>query len=191
MNLSGALYMAHQLLLPVLAQAAVIVDATAGNGKDTLFLARNAQPRAQIWAFDIQQQAIEATRNLLMQQRISASIHYVLDSHSNLDYYLNQPIDIIMYNLGYLPGGDHAVTTQASTTLIAMKKSLALLSKRGLMMVVVYPGHPAGREEYEVLSAFFSNLRQQQFTVACWNIVNQVHNPPILYVVEKKEEGSL
>lgn len=190
MNIAGALHMAHRLLLSALPKATVIVDATAGNGKDTLFLARNALPQAQIWAFDIQHQAIEATRNLLMQEGISASINYVLDSHSNMDWYLKQPVDIISYNLGYLPGGDHSIATMASTTIIAMRKSLALLASGGLMTVVVYPGHPAGREEAEELAAFFVNLRQQKFTVACWSMVNQVNCPPILYAVEKKKEGA-
>lgn len=190
MKLTGAVLMAHHLLQARLPQAAVIVDATAGNGKDTLFLARHANQKASFWIFDIQEKALMATKNLLVAKDIMINGTYIHDCHSKLDRYISEPIDIITFNLGYLPGSDHTISTQPSTTIKALEAATALLAPGGIITVVTYPGYQIGYQEHCLIKEFLPSLPQQQYTVACWEMVNQIHNPPILYAIERREGSS-
>ena len=56
------LEMAHQFLAEVITKEDVVVDATMGNGHDTAFLAQLA---GQVYAFDIQEQALVNTQERL------------------------------------------------------------------------------------------------------------------------------
>ena len=107
----------------------------------------------------------------------------ILDSHANIEKYALGTIDVIMYNLGYLPGGSHEIFTNSdSTSLTAAAK---LLNREGIITIVAYPGFEAGREEQLAVQAYLRTLPQKEFSVACWQMQNQVNNPPILYVIEK------
>ena len=188
MKLNGAVLMAQQLLQPRISNARMIVDCTAGNGKDALFLARHASRETSLWVFDIQEQAISATKKLLVEHNVICDVRYILDCHSNISSYIVLPVDIITFNLGYLPGGDHDVTTQADTTIKSVQACIELLASGGLITIVSYPGHQAGNEENNKVNDFHCNLPQQKYTVACWQMINQIHNPPILYAIERKEK---
>ncbi|WP_312423013.1 tRNA (mnm(5)s(2)U34)-methyltransferase [Anaerospora hongkongensis] len=178
--------MAHQAVLMRLTQAKCIVDATAGNGRDTLFLAQHSREDARIWAFDIQEQAINNTRRLLLDNRCLTKVECILDSHCAIDQYVKEKVDIVTFNLGYLPGADHAVTTRGQTTIEAINKSIQLLNKNGIITIVAYPGHAPGKEENDQVFKHVSSLPQSEFHVGCWQMLNQVNEPPVLYVVEKK-----
>jgi hypothetical protein len=88
-----------------------------------------------------------------------------------------------MFNLGYLPGGDHSFTTRAATTVAALGRITGLLAPGGLITVVAYPGHPAGDEENAAVADYLARLPQETFTVAVWRMVNQRNRPPILYII--------
>lgn len=182
----NAVQMAHNFILDRLKTATLVIDATAGNGKDTLFLAKNSPPTTTIIAFDVQPQAIENTELLLKQHGYSHKVQLIVDSHDNLANYNNQPIDIAMFNLGYLPGGDHTLSTCPDTTIQAISQTLQLLTVGGLITVATYPGYEHGEREYQAVHQYLTGLKQQTFTVACWTMVNQTNSPPILYVIEKK-----
>ena len=185
MIVAKALVMAHELLRPRLQGARTVVDATAGNGHDTLFLAANTPPDAVVWAFDIQAAALEKTAVRLAGQGLAGKCRLVADSHANLADHVAEPIDAAMFNLGYLPGGDHACTTRAATTTDALGQVLDKLTTGGLATVVAYPGFAAGAAEEEALAAFLAALPQTSYTVANWRVLNQRNNPPVLYIVEK------
>jgi len=185
---TNAVQAAQHMLLPYLLQASVVVDATAGNGKDTLFLAKNTLPQAAVWAFDIQPSAIENTRRILAAAGLAEKVRLIQASHDTLSSTINQPIDAIMFNLGYLPGSDRHIATQPDITLAAVEQAAHLLTSGGLMTIVVYPGHASGILENQVLQQFLSTLPQQNFSVACWSMLNQINNPPLLYAVEKRRE---
>lgn len=187
MKLSGSLAMSHQLLLPVIHKARVIVDATAGNGKDTLFLASHAPLRSKMWVFDVQLKALNNTRSLLDSHGIKTPITYILDSHSHVDWYISQPIDVVTFNLGYLPGGDHGICTQSSSTLTGLEKCCHLLAPGGVITIVAYPGLPVGREEALSVESFLQSRDQRYYTVARWQMINQKNYPPVLYALTKKE----
>ena len=188
MKINGAVLMAHQLLQTRLADARTIIDCTAGNGKDTLFLACHASRKTSLWVFDIQEKAIAATKKLLDNHQFTCNVRYIQDCHSKIRNYIDSPVDIITFNLGYLPGGNHSVTTQAETTIRSVEACIDLLAEGGLITIVAYPGHKQGKEENSKVNDFLCSLPQQEFTVACWQMINQVHNPPILYAIERKDK---
>ncbi|SDD36677.1 tRNA (mnm(5)s(2)U34)-methyltransferase [Sporomusa acidovorans] len=188
MEVANAVRMAHQFIIPQLHKAKLVIDATAGNGKDTLFLAEHTPESTTIWAFDIQQQALFHTQLLLTQHSLSHKVRLVLDSHANIAAYISQPIHIAMFNLGYLPGGDHTISTCPDSTIQAIKQTLPLLAVNGLITVAAYPGYEHGRQEGKAVYQYISGLDQKKYTVACWSMVNQLNNPPILYVIEKRKE---
>jgi len=189
MILKNAVGMAHQLLLPKVRTATCLVDATAGNGKDTLFLALNSLPQAKIWAFDIQQVAVDKTRQLLVCHGVADKVQLILADHCRIPFYVNQPIDVAMFNLGYLPGHDHSLTTMPETTEAALLAVLKLLAPGGVVTVVGYPGHPTGTQEVQMLEKILPSLPQSSFTVGCWKMLNQINNPPLLYIIERKERN--
>jgi tRNA1(Val) A37 N6-methylase TrmN6 len=182
----NAVQMAHKLIMPRLAKATLAIDATAGNGNDTLFLAKNSPVETTIWAFDIQPQAITKTHLLLKQHGFTHKVRLIQDDHAKLATYIDQPIDIVMFNLGYLPGGDHARSTCPTTTLQAIQQVLQLLTVGGLITITAYPGYEHGKQEHYALNQYLTGLKQQAFTVASWTMVNQVNSPPVLYVIEKR-----
>jgi len=180
-----AVKMAHFLIKDKLAAAERVIDATAGKGNDTLFLARHSPPTAIIHAFDIQQTALDKTRQLLEEYGLSDKVNLILDSHTNILHYGTQPADIIMFNLGYLPGATHCITTTKESTLEAVRASMDLLAVGGILTIAVYHGHPEGQQELEALHCFLENIPQISYSVASWQMINQINCPPVLYVIEK------
>lgn len=182
----NATMMAHKIILPQLTNATLVIDATAGNGNDTLFLAKNSSAKTTVWAFDIQPQAINNTRLLLEKNGVINKVRLVLDNHANIVNYINLPIDIAMFNLGYLPGGDHSKNTCPETTLKALEQMLPLLTVSGLLTIAAYPGYEHGKMENDAVHQYLTTLSQKTFTVASWTMINQVNSPPVLYIIEKR-----
>jgi ubiquinone/menaquinone biosynthesis C-methylase UbiE len=185
MQTFSAVKMAHKLLINKLNTAKCVVDATAGNGNDTLFLAKNSSDDAVIWAFDIQQVAISNTTQLLATHNLSNKVSLVVDSHTNVALYINKQIDIAMFNLGYLPKSEHTIATEDYSTIMALQEFLRLLSVGGVISIVAYPGHEKGYYEQQSVQEFLKSLPAKLFTVGCWSMINHVNHSPILYVVEK------
>ena len=151
----------HQFLLPALGLAGARVDATCGNGHDTLFLATNSPAGSRIIALDIQRAALVAT-----EQRLAAEGHlgetHSLD-HRDLPRILPtlvpEEIAAAIANLGYLPGGDHRVITRAETSLPAAEAIAEALIPGGRLAIVAYPDHPGGEEEAAALRAWATDLK--------------------------------
>ncbi len=144
--------MAHDLVARRLLPGAAAIDATVGNGHDTLFLARCVGPSGRVEGFDIQPEAIAATR-LATSGLPQVRLHCL--GHEAMGRILTVPVEAILFNLGYLPSGDRGVVTRRDTTLPALDAALDLLSGSGLLSVVVYPGHPGGREEADAVEEWF------------------------------------
>ncbi len=181
--ISSAIEVAQILLKTALQKSMVIVDATAGNGNDTLFLAENSQQGAHIYAFDIQETAIAA-----VQEKTSEymdKITCILADHKRITDFVKEKIDVAIFNLGYLPGGDHSLTTQPESTLQAIKKVLNQLCLHGVLAVVAYPGHLAGREEAGMLDAYLQTVSKKDYTVGCYRMMNHSEIAPFLYFIEK------
>ena len=165
----------------------VVVDATMGNGYDTLFLCRLAEENGQVIAFDIQEKALEATRKLLAKEGMEERARLVLDSHVNMGKYVQEDsVDGICFNFGYLPGGDHALATQPETSKKALKVGLELLKKGGVMSLCIYSGGDTGFEEKEVLMNYIKELDERKYVVIVSSYYNRKNNPPIPVLIIKK-----
>ncbi len=185
MQTLNAIRLAQQLLLSKLAGARCIVDATVGNGKDTVFLAKNSPEDGMIYAFDIQESAIEVSKKRLVEQRLDHKVQLILDSHANIRCYVDGMIDVAMFNLGYLPGKCHETMTMPHSTISALTAIVSQLSIGGTISVVGYPGHKTGKEENDAVREYTMGLPADQFTVVCIDMINHDNHPPILYMIEK------
>lgn len=172
--------LAQEWLLPFLHPGAVAVDATMGNGGDTLFLAQQVGSEGQVYAFDVNPLAVQRTRAKL-EQAGQTNVRYIQSSHENLGQVVNRPIQAAMFNLGYLPGGeDKRQCTRAVSTLGAVAQAVYLLAPRGALTVCAYVGHPGGADEHQLVREFLCALPASEFQVLNVCACNQV-NAPVLY----------
>lgn len=163
----------------------IAVDATCGNGNDTLYLAQRVR---HVYGFDIQKQAIENTGELLKQHQLD-NCTLICDGHENIDKYISEPIDLAVYNLGYLPKGDKSITTTANGTISSLEKVLGMLNINGLVSLTLYWGHPEGREEREKVLEYVRTLDSSRFHVLYMQLINQENTPPeLLFITRKKKE---
>lgn len=177
--------MAHMMILPILPEARCVVDATAGNGHDTVFLAENSHPDCRVYAFDIQQKALDSTKSLATEAGVVDKVELVLDSHANVEHYIDGEIDVAMFNLGYLPSGDHSLTTSVDSTMEAIRKMIERLSVGGVISIVSYSGHEAGAVEQDMLWQELRALPVRYYTVSTFRMMNHKKTAPMLFVIEK------
>ena len=144
-----------------------VLDGTAGNGHDTLFLAQCVGEPGEVWAFDVQEAALAATRARLEEHGLAGRVRLVLDGHQHLDQHLppKASIDGAMFNLGYLPGGEHSRTTHPQSTLAALHSTLSRMASGALLSVHIYTGHAGGDEECAVLLSWIQDLPHPQWHV--------------------------
>ena len=176
------LEIAHDFLAQVITQEDIVVDATMGNGHDTLFLAKLAK---QVYAFDIQEQALEKTSQRLQESGLT-NAELILQGHETVDQFVTEAKAAI-FNLGYLPSADKSIITQPHTTLEALDKLCQLLVKGGRIAIMIYYGHEGGDIERDAVMSFVSHLPQQEYTATIYRTLNQINNPPFLVMIEKLE----
>jgi methylase of polypeptide subunit release factors len=162
-----------------------VLDCTVGNGNDTISLAKLVGQTGKVYGFDIQKKAIDITLEQLTCENINNRVILIEDGHENIDLYIQDKLDFIIYNLGYLPKGDKTIKTNKKTTLISLKKSLNLLNKNGIILISCYTGHDGGLDEKNLVEQLLSNLDQKIYNVIKYEFINQKNFPPILYGVEK------
>ncbi|MCB1108001.1 MAG: class I SAM-dependent methyltransferase [Chlamydiia bacterium] len=167
---------AHQIWENQLPSGGVAIDATCGNGHDAAFLA--TLDLSHLYVCDIQKEALSRTQERLGENE---KILYYLGCHSCFPF-VDQPVDLIVYNLGYLPGGDKSLTTKTETTLRSVEKGLSLLSLRGLISCMIYPGHSEGSREGEALLNFTSTLSPKKFEVSHHQALNRSRAPSLLLI---------
>lgn len=156
----------------------IAVDATLGNGYDSDFLSENF---SKVYAFDIQKYAIDKYK-----EKNKGNVHLIADSHENFEMYIDEKVDCIMYNLGFLPGGDKALTTKWESTLKSLEAGLDIVDKGAIITIAIYRGHKEGKKEEEVLINYLANLPKNKYGVIVHSFLNRDNNPPILVVIEKK-----
>ena len=126
-----------------------VIDATLGNGFDALFLAQKIGADGHLYGFDVQEAAIEQSRQILAQEPCHQNLF--LQGHERMASLLPEEhhgsVQAIMFNLGWLPGSDKSIITQADTTISALTQSISLLATGGKLSVMVYPGHQGGDTE--------------------------------------------
>ena len=182
----NALAVAHAFLRAHVRPGAFVLDATAGNGHDTLFLCRLVGETGRVLAFDVQPRAVENTNVRLRENGCGQIGRAVLDSHANLAAYAAPgTVDAAVFNLGYLPGGDHAVFTAPDVSVPAMRTALELLRPGGVMTVCVYYGGPQGTAEKEAALAFLTGLSPEAYRVRVRDFTGRPGCPPIPVCIEK------
>ncbi|MBA3958391.1 MAG: methyltransferase domain-containing protein [Parachlamydiaceae bacterium] len=178
--------MAHSLWHESVQPGDTVIDATCGNGQDTRILAKLALNAHQgtLFALDIQAQAIVTTRNLLEQelpQDLFNRITFLEQCHSHFpEAVLENSVRLIIYNLGYLPGANKALTTRTETTLQSLQEAQKLLLENGIICVTCYPGHDEGKKEEAALLDYVRSLPTTEWQVSFTQWVNRVGAPSLL-----------
>ncbi len=177
--------LARKQFAGVVGEGDTAVDATAGNGRDTIFLAGLVGPSGRVYAFDIQQRAIRKTASLLEQNNLHKRVALIHAGHESMASHIEGPVTAAMFNLGYLPGGDRSIVTRPETTLQGLAAALQLLKSGGLATLVIYPGHEGGAKEKKALLDYCCTLDSEEFRVIYTRLLNCSGNPPELLAVKK------
>ena len=182
----NALGVSHRFIKQHLPQNGFAIDATAGNGGDTLMLCETVGHAGRVLAFDIQSQAVENTRKLLAENGWENG-QVVLDSHAAMDQYAAaESADCVVFNFGWLPGGDHNVFTRKESSLAAIEKGLACLKAGGIMSLCIYYGRNNGYEERDAILEYVRNLDHRCYTVMVVDFANRINDPPIPVFIVKE-----
>lgn len=162
------------------------IDATMGNGHDTLLLSRLAGPAGRVLAFDIQQAALDSTQKLLTSGNAPDNTRLILDSHSHMASYADaETVSCIMFNFGYLPSGDHSLATRSETSIPAVLAGLDLLKPEGLMSLCIYSGGDTGFREKEDLLKLLKGLDCRKYLVVVSSYYNRPNHPPLPVLIRK------
>ena len=184
-NMIDLLALHKQFILSHLREGDVAVDFTMGNGHDTAFLSKTVGENGRVFAFDVQQMALDSTEALLKEKGCPQNYTLIKDSHHKVKDYVKTPIRAGMFNLGYLPGSDKSVTTMRVTTMPAIEAAVELLDHGGVLTVAVYPGHAEGDAEGKMLDEYFASLDRKKICCTQIRILNSPTSP-FCTVVEKK-----
>lgn len=143
--LKNARHLAARYMEEILRPGDIAVDATMGNGKDTQFLCELVGETGHVYAFDVQEEALERTAARLEAAGLRARATLILAGHETMRE--NVPVSprAVMFNLGWLPGAAHIVTTRTETTMRAVQAALELVQPDGFVSICVYPGHEEAR----------------------------------------------
>jgi len=172
----------HTFLRDAISLGDTVIDATAGNGYDTVFLARCVGETGNVYAFDVQQAAIDSASARVVTESCAAQVTFVHDSHRHLGKHVQagETIAAIVFNLGYLPGDDHGTTTEKVETLHALGAAVSLLKPGGVLAVVCYPGHDEGGREAVAVEEWMSGLTGRGWRVAKYAPLGTLRPAPFL-----------
>ena len=191
MGFPSPLTVAHRWVAERLQPGEIAVDATAGGGTDTLFLAKLSGRKGLVYAFDVQVEALELTRRRLDGEAAPlANVSLIHGSHEQMEEEvpaaLHGKAAAVMFNLGYLPGSDGTVITKPHSTLAALQSALKLLRSKGIITAVLYPGHPGGNEEAEAVEEWAAGLHPHEAEVLLYRFLNRAHTAPYLLGIIRK-----
>lgn len=185
LKIGNSLMQSHQYIERFVEEGDIVIDATAGNGNDTVFLAKLVGQNGHVFSFDVQKIALDRTREKLSSLGLIDRVEIIYDGHENLDKYVKNNVKAVMFNLGYLPSGDHKIGTKVETTICAIEKSLDSLVAGGIISIVVYHGGDSGFEEKDKVIEYLEKLNQKKYSVMKTEFINQPNCPPILVCIEK------
>lgn len=189
-RLPSAVHWAHHCAAEILCPGDHAIDATMGNGHDTLFLAQQVGPTGRVDAFDVQEKALEQTRLRLTEHGVAARCHLHHCGHQHMAEVLPassvEQVRVVLFNLGYLPGADKALFTRTETTLAAIRQALRLLAQGGRLIVVTYPGHAGGDEEADAVKTLLTPLSDSFGQVQHMRTLSSQGRPPEYWAVAKR-----
>jgi len=189
MKLQRILPFAKQLLEKAVSKGDIVVDATIGNGHDTVFLAKLVGETGKVYGFDIQEQAIINTRERLMTENLVEQVTLVRQGHQHINSVISDEhkgtLSAAMFNLGYLPGGDQTIITVPDTTISAVQQLLSMLRPEGIIVIVIYHGHEEGQIERDALMTFVKTIDPRDAHVLQYQFINKNNYPPYIVAIEK------
>lgn len=185
-ELRSARWIASDVLHRVIQEGDTVIDATLGNGHDTVMLAELVGESGHVIGFDIQSAAVGRTSALLMDNGLLDRCELYAEGHEHISERVHAPVKAVVFNLGWLPGGDKSITTLWETTHTAISAGLSLLEKGGVCTVCAYPGHEAGDRERSALMDWLSTLRPQEFNVLHHRFLNAGPGAPECFVIQKQ-----
>ena len=175
---------AHDLIVDVLEQGDAAVDATLGNGHDTLFLARCVGRAGKVFGFDVQQAAVGNTGKRLDDAGVDSCCYALFcESHADMALHITTKVKAVMFNLGYLPGGDKKIITQAHSTVAALSAAIESLSCGGILTVMCYPGHDGGADEADLVTNFVDELDEDDWRVTRYSRAEARASTPYLWTI--------
>lgn len=185
--LENALTFSHTLLSNTINQGDIVIDATVGNGKDTVLLAKLVGSLGKVYGFDVQKQAIQTTKEKLLLTGLLPQVELLHQGHETVGAVLDEQTVIsgAVFNLGYLPKSDKTIITRSNTTIEAMSAILPKLRVGALMILVVYYGHEGGQEEKDAVLDFVTKLPQKEYAVLRYGFINQKNHPPFVLAIER------
>jgi predicted O-methyltransferase YrrM len=178
----------REILRAVIQQGDAVLDLTAGRGRDTLFLAEQVGEGGVVHAFDVQEIALTETQSLLREKGLESRVRLHHLSHARLLEKIHSPVRAAMFNLGYLPGHDQTITTEALSTIRALESVLHLLQTGGIIALTIYRGHDGGNEEAQAVETFLQDLPRRTYSVLRGEYTNQDGNAPYWILVQKNKE---
>ena len=183
----------HEIIRSQAEREGFYIDATMGTGNDTKLLCELAKDQGRILAFDIQKEALEETEKMLNGYEIGRKmyedgrIQLILDGHEHMEMYAkSETADVICFNFGYLPGGDHRIATKVETSVEAIKKGLKILKRGGMMSLCIYSGGDTGFEEKDAILEYLRSLPAREYTVIQNTYFNRGNNPPMPVFIFKE-----
>lgn len=180
MDISQITHWCHEVIRSFARPGGTYIDATMGKGNDTIFLARLAGEDGRVLAFDIQEAALKITEKKLRENCLMDKVRLILDGHEYMERYAApDTVDVICFNFGYLPGGDHKIATKSDTSIAAIRQGLTLLKPGGMMSLCIYSGGDTGFEEKDKVLEFLKGIPSKEFTVIVNRYYNRINNPPI------------
>ena len=188
-EVKSARYLAREAIQRTVLPGDSVIDATMGNGHDTLMLCEAVGPGGRVYAFDIQLQAVNETEKRLREHGMADRATLIHAGHERMAEYVKEPVKAVMFNLGWLPGGNHSVTTKWETTRQAVESALTLLSPSGIVVICAYPGHEEGAREERELTAFLSGLSNRQYNVLHQRFLNATSGAPECYVIQRLQSS--
>jgi len=189
-ELRSARYLALEAQQAAIRAGDTVIDATLGNGHDTLRLAQLVGEQGLVIGFDIQPEAVRSTRKRLEEAGMAERCELHLTGHEHMAEVVQKSVRCVVFNLGWLPGGDKHITTQWLTTEKAVAAALGLLEPMGVCTLCVYPGHREGAVELENLTSFLSSLKPQEFNVLRQEFLNAGPGAPVCFVIQKQASAA-
>ncbi|WP_141433747.1 class I SAM-dependent methyltransferase [Bacillus sp. 03113] len=190
MKLERILPFARTLLEKAISSGDIVVDATLGNGHDTLFLANLVGGNGRVFGFDVQKEAVVKSQQRLAEQKVNDRVTIFHKGHEHLLESIPTAyhgfITGAIFNLGYLPGGDKTIVTKSKTTISAIEQLLKIMASEGIIVLVIYHGHAEGEIERNDLLAYVKNLDQKSAHVLQYQFINQANHPPFIIAIEKR-----
>ncbi|MDR2514555.1 MAG: class I SAM-dependent methyltransferase [Christensenellaceae bacterium] len=187
-ELKNARFLGRDLMRDLILEGDMAIDATAGNGHDALFLCRQVGEGGLVHVFDLQEEALGRTRARLEGEGLLHRAKLHLRSHAEMAEALEgekRGAKAVLFNLGWLPGGDHQRTTRAESSVAAARAALSLLLPGGMALICVYPGHAEGKRELTALTALAEGLDPRRYNALFSSFLNQSEDSPKLIAVQR------